>query len=196
MTIRPPLPVWRSMLFVPANVERYVEKAHTRGADALIIDLEDSIAPAEKGAARALVQDVAAKICRGGADVAVRINRPWRLALPDIEASVSPRVQALVLPKVDDAAHIRVISEIVDELEMERKMPLGSTRLVAMLETAEAFFEIRDIARANARVVATMLGMEDFSLTMGMAARARRPAARDRPTPRSPPAPPASCPWG
>lgn len=168
MTDRP-LPVWRSMMFVPANVERYVEKAHTRGADAVIIDLEDSIAPAEKAAARALVQDVAAKVGRGGADVCVRINRPWRMALPDIEASISPRVHALALPKVDDAAHIRVIAEIVEELELERGMKPGSTRFVAMIESADAFFEVRAIARAHPRVAATMLGMEDFSVTMSMA---------------------------
>ena len=169
MTDRSPLPVWRSMLFVPANVERYVEKAHTRGADAIIIDLEDSIAPAEKVAARALVPLVAAKVGRGGADVVVRINRPWRQAVADLEASVSPDVDAFALPKVDDAAHVRVIAEIVDELEMERGMVRGSTRFVAMIETAEAFFEVREIARAHPRVVATMLGMEDFSVTMAMA---------------------------
>ena len=162
------LPVWRSMLFVPANVERYVEKAHTRGADAIIIDLEDSIAPTEKAAARALVPEVAAQVGRGGADVVVRINRPWRMAVADLEASVSPAVQAFALPKVDDAAHIRVIAEIVDELEMERGMERGSTRFIAMIESAEAFFEVREIARAHPRVAATMLGMEDFSVTMAM----------------------------
>ncbi|HBO44417.1 MAG TPA: CoA ester lyase [Planctomycetaceae bacterium] len=169
MILRPPLPVWRSMMFVPANVERYVEKAHTCGADAIIVDLEDSIAPAEKAAARGLVQGVVAKVGRGGADVVVRINRPWRIAVSDIEAAVSLRVCALALPKVDDAAHIRVVAEIVDELEIERGIAVGSTRLIAMIETAEAFFEVRAIARAHPRVVATMLGMEDFSVTMGMA---------------------------
>src|SRR3546814_18921076 len=69
------LPVWRSLLYVPVNVEKYVEKAHTRGADCIILDLEDSIPPAEKERARTLVQDAAARVSRSGADVMVRITR-------------------------------------------------------------------------------------------------------------------------
>ncbi len=88
-------PVWRSMLYVPANVERFVDKAHARGADAIIVDLEDSVLPAEKPAARRLVPEVAAKVSRNGADVLVRINRPWRLAIADLEAVISPAVAAL-----------------------------------------------------------------------------------------------------
>ncbi len=168
MSPRTPLPVWRSILFVPANVERYVEKAHTRGADAIIIDLEDSIAPAEKHAARSLVRDVAAKVGRGGSDVLVRINRPWRMALADLEATISPMVNAIALPKVDDAAHIRVVSEIIEELEIERGIEIGATRLVAMIETAEAFFHLHEITHASPRLVGATLGMEDFALSMGM----------------------------
>lgn len=163
------LPLWRSMMFVPANVARFVEKAHTRGADGLIIDLEDSIIPEEKAAARKLVQDVAATISQNGADVAVRINRPWRLAVPDLEAVVSPRIAALALPKTPDAGHIRAIEEIVEELEIERGMPVGHTRLIAMIETADALFHVREIAGASSRVVALILGSEDFALDMGMA---------------------------
>src|SRR3546814_13825367 len=75
------LPVWRSLLYVPVNVEKYIEKAHTRGADCVILDLEDSIPPAEKERARTLVQDAAAKVSRNGADVMVRNNRPIELAV-------------------------------------------------------------------------------------------------------------------
>src|SRR3546814_16623729 len=89
------LPVWRSLLYVPVNVEKYVEKAHTRGADCIILDLEDSIPPAEKERARTLVQDAAARVSRSGADVMVRINRPIAQAVRDIEAVVSDRVQAI-----------------------------------------------------------------------------------------------------
>lgn len=162
------LPVWRSMLFVPVNVDRFVDKAHTRGADAIQLDLEDSIPPAEKASARRLVQEAAEKVARGGSDVLVRINRPWREALEDLEASVSPRVHGLALPKVESADHVRMIAEVVGELERERGMAAGSTKLVAMVETAGAFFRMEAIAAAEARVVGLTLGSEDFALSVGM----------------------------
>ena len=66
--MKPELPVWRSLLYVPVNVEKFVEKAHTRGADVIQLDLEDAVPPAEKEKARALVEKNAARVRRGGAD--------------------------------------------------------------------------------------------------------------------------------
>ncbi|WP_431267618.1 aldolase/citrate lyase family protein [Dankookia sp. P2] len=66
------LPNWRSLLFVPVTAERFVAKAHTRGADVIILDLEDSIPPPEKDAARAALPAAAAVVGQGGAEVAVR----------------------------------------------------------------------------------------------------------------------------
>ena len=83
-------PVWRCVLYVPVNVDRYVDKAHTRSADGVILDLEDSVPPAEKAHARTLIGAAADKVSRNGADVLVRINRPVELAIRDIEAAVSP----------------------------------------------------------------------------------------------------------
>ena len=70
--------VLRSLLFVPVNVEKFVAKAHTRGADAIILDLEDSIAASEKATARTLVSEAAERVSQKGADVFVRINSPHR----------------------------------------------------------------------------------------------------------------------
>jgi citrate lyase subunit beta/citryl-CoA lyase len=93
------LPVWRSLLFVPVTAKRFVDGAARRGADAIILDLEDSVAVSEKERARTLVPEAAEIVSRGGADVVVRINRPLRLAVPDIEAAIGPRVLALALPR-------------------------------------------------------------------------------------------------
>ncbi|MGH7125910.1 MAG: HpcH/HpaI aldolase/citrate lyase family protein [Stellaceae bacterium] len=168
MTLRTDLPVWRSLLFVPVIARKFVDGAASRGADAIILDLEDSVPPAEKARARTLVQEAAEIVSRGGADVLVRVNRPLRLAIPDIEAAISPRVQALTLPKVESANHLRLLAETIDEIEAERGMTVGTTKLLAMVETAEAFFEMPEIARAHPRVVAMTLGAEDFSLSVGM----------------------------
>ena len=62
------MPVWRSLMYVPVNVEKYVDKAHTRGADVIQLDLEDSVPPSEKDRARTLVEKAAARVKRGGAD--------------------------------------------------------------------------------------------------------------------------------
>lgn len=168
MPPRDPLPVWRSLLFVPVNVERFVDKAHERGADAIQLDLEDSVPTSEKDRARQLVPEAAAKVARGGADVVVRINRPWRMALRDLEASVCPQVHAIALPKVMGPEHVRLVAEVLDELERERGMPVGATKLIAMIETAEAFFRAREIAAAHERLVGLNLGAEDFALSVGM----------------------------
>ncbi|HAA92311.1 MAG: CoA ester lyase [Rhodospirillaceae bacterium] len=160
-------PVWRSLMFVPVNVERFVSKAHTRGADAIQLDLEDSVAIADKPDARKLVQEAAETVAQAGADVVVRINQPLRMAIPDLEQSVSPRVQAIAVTKVDGPGHLRLLSEAIDELEAERGMENGQTKLIAMVETAEAFLRIDQIAKAHPRVVAMSLGSEDFATSIG-----------------------------
>ena len=161
-------PVWRSMLFVPANVERFVQQAHTRNADAYILDLEDAVAPSEKANAREKVSDAAATIASNGCDVLVRINRPWRMAVRDMERAVGKNVTALVLPKVADASHLRATAEVVAELEREIGLPLGHTKLVPMIETVAALPESRAIAAADPRVAAIVLGGEDFSASAGI----------------------------
>jgi citrate lyase subunit beta/citryl-CoA lyase len=163
------LPVWRSLLFVPVTAKRFVDGAARRGADAIILDLEDSVAASEKERARTLVPEAAEIVSRGGADVVVRINRPLRLAVRDIEAVIGPRVVALALPKTDSAEHVRLIVEIVDEVEAERGVAAGTTRLIAMVETAAAFFRIAEIARAHPRLCALNLGAEDFATSAGIA---------------------------
>ena len=164
------LPVWRSLLFVPVTQRRFVVGAARRGADAIILDLEDSVAASEKERARTLVPEAAEIVSRGGADVVVRINRPLRLAVRDIEAAVGPRVLALALPKADSAEHVRLLAEVVDEVEAERGRAPGTTRLIAMVETAAAFFRLAEIASAHPRLCGLTLGAEDFATSAGITA--------------------------
>lgn len=162
------LPVWRSMLFVPVHLDRFVDKAHTRGADALILDLEDSVPLAEKQKARANVISGAVRASREGADILVRINSSWRLAIRDLEAVVSPSITAIVVPKVSSAEQLHYLSEVITELEVESGMHVGSTRLVAQIESPDALSRLDAIANANLRLVAITLGSEDFSSAAGM----------------------------
>lgn len=167
--MKPGLPVWRSLLYVPVNVEKYVDKAHARGADCIQVDLEDSVPPAEKDRARTLVPAVAARVRRGGADVVVRINRPLPLAVRDIEASVGPDVDGIAVTKVQGADHLKLLDELVSELEAARGLPVGHTRFIAMVETPAAFFRMPEIAGAVDRLAAMNIGGEDFALENGMA---------------------------
>ena len=164
-----PLPVWRSLLFVPTNVDRFVQSAHTRGADAIQLDLEDSIPAGEKEVARKKLGPAIELVSRSDSDVVVRINRPWRLALRDLEASVRPEVKAIAVPKVENAQHIQMIDEVISELEAERGMEPGNIHLIAMVETPEGFLNAAEIAKSSLRVAALTLGSEDFALHVGMA---------------------------
>ncbi|WP_075222158.1 HpcH/HpaI aldolase/citrate lyase family protein [Acuticoccus yangtzensis] len=161
---RAPLPAWRSLLYVPVNVESYVAKAHLRGADAIILDLEDSIAVGDKAAARELVGDAARRAGAGGADILVRINRPLELAVADIAAAVCAEVAGFLLPKIDSASHLRLLAEVTLNAEIARGLPPGHTVFVPMVETAEAFPRMHEIAAAHPRNVAMSLGGEDFAL--------------------------------
>src|SRR5829696_8654680 len=154
------LPVWRSLMYVPVNVDKYVDKAHTRGADAIQIDLEDSIPPGEKERARTLVEKAAARVKRGGADVIVRINRPLSLSVRDLEHSICPDVDGIAVTKVDSASHVKLLDELVSELEHKRGMAVGDTKFITMIETPDAFGRIDEIPRASQRVVAMNIGGE------------------------------------
>jgi citrate lyase subunit beta/citryl-CoA lyase len=163
-------PLWRSMLYIPVTSERFVAKAHTRGADALILELEDGVAPSEKERARGLIADAAATVGQAGADVLVRVNRPWRLAVRDIEAVIGPNVRGLVLPKIESAAHVHAIAEVVDEVERERGLPPGHTLFFARIESPAGLLNADAIAAAHPRVVAVGLGSTDFTIAAGIEA--------------------------
>ncbi|MDH5535468.1 MAG: CoA ester lyase [Betaproteobacteria bacterium] len=162
------LPVWRSLMYVPVNVDKFVDKAHVRGADVIQLDLEDSIPPAQKAAARKLVEKAAAKVRRGGADVVVRINQPLSLAVRDLEQSICPDVDGIACTKSDSASHVRLLDELVTELEQKRGMMVGHTKFITMIETPDAFTRIDEIPRASPRVAAMNIGGEDFALNCNM----------------------------
>ena len=162
------LPVWRSLLYVPVNVEKYVEKAHARGADCIQLDLEDSVPAAEKARARALVADAAGRVRRGGADVVVRINSPLENALQDLDCCICADVDGIAITKTENASYVQRIDDAISRLEAKRGLPERHTRLIAMVETPAAFFDMPSIARASARLAAMNIGGEDFALAAGM----------------------------
>ena len=160
--------VWRSMLYVPTHVERFVSKADSRGADAVILDLEDSVPVREREAARAALENAVRLVGQGGADVLVRINRPLAEAVKDIAAAVLPGVRALMLPKVTGADHLQLLEEVVQDRERSIGLEKGTIKFVPLIETARAYFRMDEIAAGSSRNVAMTLGGEDFALDTGM----------------------------
>ena len=160
-------PRWRSLLFVPANVQRFIDRAHERGADGVILDLEDAVPAERKPEGRAMLRASIASITRNGTAAMVRVNHNLRYVGQDLEAAVLPGLSALVLPKVEDAGFVRDVADTVAELERERGLPAGGIRLILQVETPGALFVLPSIAGAHPRVAAMTLGPEDYSAAMG-----------------------------
>jgi citrate lyase subunit beta / citryl-CoA lyase len=160
----------RSLLFVPGDSERKLEKARSVPADALIVDLEDSVATARKDSARELtvelLQDRAAIRAR---TLWIRINGvgdPHFTA--DLAAAVDARADGVVLPKSRSAADVLVVSERLDEFEARAGTGLGSTKILPIAtETPAAVFALGDYARCGPRLAAMTWGAEDLSVALG-----------------------------
>ena len=155
-------------MYVPVNVEKYVDKAHARGADCIQLDLEDSVPAAEKDRARTLVPAAAGRVRRGGGDVVVRINSPFEITVKDLDFAICDAVEGIAITKAQNADHVKRIDDHISSLEAKRGMRTGHTRLIAMIETPAAYFQMPAIAASSARLVAMNIGGEDFALENGM----------------------------
>lgn len=138
----------RSFLFAPGNHARRVEKAFTLGADAVILDLEDAVAIAEKPAARKPVAEALSqpRACRGY----VRVNAPSTpFCYADLVAVIGKGVDGIVLPKVESAADLHAIDWVIANLERERGLAEGSIDLMPIIETASGVARVDRILQAN-----------------------------------------------
>jgi citrate lyase subunit beta/citryl-CoA lyase len=158
----------RSSLILPVNVPRFVERAYARGADAIVLDLEDSVPPQEKAGARTLVRNSLAVAGRGGAEVLVRVNNDPALLTDDIDAAVHPGLDGLSIPKAESATQIRAIVGQVERLERARGLTPGHVRLSLALETPRGFLAIEEIARSSDRIATMSIGVEDYCLELGV----------------------------
>jgi citrate lyase subunit beta/citryl-CoA lyase len=159
-------PNWRSLLFVPAAAPQRWAKAHTRGADAIILDLEDSAQPEEKAKARMLAADAVKTLAANGAQVTVRINNNPDHMEADLEAVVTEGLRAIVMPKVEDATEVEALSSRLEALEYERGMERLTIKVIAVIESPRALERLREIADGP-RLIGLSLGSEDFALSIG-----------------------------
>jgi len=161
----------RSLLFVPADAPKKLDKAMTSGADAVIVDLEDSIAPDRKGAAR----ETAAAFVREAMTAAarprllVRVNGlSTGLTDDDLDAVIPARPDAIMLPKAEGAASIIHTDAKLTAREAIAGLPTGHTRIVAIAtETAQALFVAGTYRGASRRLSGLTWGAEDLSAELG-----------------------------
>jgi len=154
----------RSLLYVPASSERFLARAHERGADAIILDLEDAVAPAQKSAARARLATAVPGVAGRGAKVFVRINSDdelWRL---DAEAATRAGAFGLLVPKTREPARLRELAGLLEGLE--RRIGGAEVALVPMIEDAGAVLDARAIATATPRIFGLVAGGEDLATAL------------------------------
>lgn len=159
----------RALLFVPGSDERKLAKVGTFGADAIVIDLEDAVADEEKTAARATTR-AAIPTYGDGQLVAVRVNgiETGRLE-EDIAAVVCPELDAVLVPKVEDAGTLAVVDELLAAAEREQGLAPRTVRVFAIVETPRGIVRCDEILeRAPARTVTSIFGLGDFSVALGV----------------------------
>ena len=158
----------RSLLYVPANSERFIAKAHERGADAIVLDLEDSVATDQKDFARAGLGRSVAAVRRGGAQVFVRINSDADLRLLDAEAACRAGATGLMVPKLqrpEDLDDLVDLLEII-ETETETEMARPALSFIGLIEDPCAVLNAAVIACAP-RLIGLAIGGEDLALALG-----------------------------
>ncbi len=162
------VPPLRSFLFAPGNHARRVEKALSLDADAVILDLEDAVAIAEKPATREVVAAALERPRQGL--IYVRVNAvDTEFCYGDLVAVVQPGLDGFILPKVESAAGLATIDWLLSQLERDRGLPLGDIDLIPIIETARGVRQIDAILAAGTRVRRVAFGAGDFTLDVNMA---------------------------
>lgn len=153
---------------MPVDVPRFIAKAATTGADSITLDLEDSIMPSAKAAARAFLRNAAHEVGCGGAAVLVRVNSDPQWLDDDLQAAVLQGIAALAIPKVESADAVRAIDARIGVLEHERDIERGSIALSIAIETPMGVLRMEDIARSSTRIRAMTIAPEDYCLAIGV----------------------------
>jgi citrate lyase subunit beta/citryl-CoA lyase len=151
---------------VPMTVPQFVDKAWRHNADAITLDLEDGVPQAQKGQARSSLKQAIADAGQGGAEIFVRVNRPFLQA--DVSAAVWPGLTGVMLPKVESGLEVAEAADLLTDLEHQRGIEVGSLQLIVLLESALGVWKIRDIVTASRRVTQVGLGESDLCRHLGI----------------------------
>ncbi|WP_214109078.1 HpcH/HpaI aldolase/citrate lyase family protein [Acrocarpospora catenulata] len=162
----------RSVLAVPGSNPRFLEKAQGLPVDSVFLDLEDAVAPLAKAEAR---RNVVAALRSGdwsGKAVAVRVNDltthwTYRDVIEVVEGAEG-RLDCVMLPKVEDAGHVRWLDTLLSQIERANGLPLGGIGIEAQIESARGLVNVDEIAGASGRLETLVFGPADFMASIGM----------------------------
>ncbi|MFL2101434.1 citrate (pro-3S)-lyase subunit beta [Desemzia sp. FAM 23989] len=156
----------RTMMFVPASNAGMLRDADIYGADSIMFDLEDSISLKEKDTSRFLVYQAVKTIDYGETETVVRINGLDAGGRDDIQALVRAGIDVIRLPKTETAQDILDVEAVIEEVEKQAGREIGTTKMMAAIESAEGVLNAVDIAKASDRLIGIALGAEDYVTNM------------------------------
>ena len=163
--------LWRSLLFVPANQKRMLDKVGSLPADGFIFDLEDTVPPAEKANARAMSKETIART--PGNKSWVRVNSvPSGYLHEDLEAFIgAPGLAGFVVPKQDSVGDVAFVDRLISSIETRKGLALGGTPIIVMIESAAGVLSAREIIGGASRIEsAVYAGGEDGDMNVSLGA--------------------------
>lgn len=156
----------RTMMFLPGSNAAMLRDAPLYGADSIMFDLEDAVSLKEKDTARVLVHNALKTFDYSNVETVVRINSLDTVGAQDIEAVVLAGVDVIRLPKTETAQDIIDVDEIITKVEKENGIEVGTTNMMAAIESAEGVLNAPQIATASNRLIGIALGAEDYVTNM------------------------------
>ncbi|USS84625.1 citrate (pro-3S)-lyase subunit beta [Fructilactobacillus ixorae] len=157
----------RTMMFVPGNNAGMLKDAGIYGADSIMFDLEDSVSLAEKDSARILVYEALQTVDYGDTELVVRINGlDTEFYQADIKAMVKAGIDVIRIPKVENAGMVEATEKLVADAEAQFGIPVGTTHVMAAIESAEGVLNVSQIAKASDRMIGVALSAEDYTTDM------------------------------
>ncbi|MBR8697930.1 citrate (pro-3S)-lyase subunit beta [Enterococcus gallinarum] len=156
----------RTMMFVPGANAAMLRDAPLYGADSIMFDLEDAVSLKEKDSARTLVHFALKTFDYSSVETVVRINSLEAGGAQDIEAMVLAGVEVIRLPKTETAQDILDVDAVITSVEKDNQIPVGTTKMMAAIESAEGVLNAREIAKASERLIGIALGAEDYVTNM------------------------------
>jgi citrate lyase subunit beta / citryl-CoA lyase len=159
----------RSLIFVPGNRPNMLERALGFNADIIMVDLEDSVPPAEKVNARELAREWVPRLRHAGRQVMVRLNSlDTGLTRDEMAAVISPALYGISIGKGESPWDLQEADRIIAPLEAAAGLEPGSIRVIPWIENARAVMNVQQMAAASPRIIAIAFGAEDFTADMGI----------------------------
>jgi len=158
----------RTLLYMPGDDRRKIEKATTLGVDCICMDMEDGVAVTRKVEARAVIAQAMKELDFGKSERCIRINSIGSgVEKYDLAAALATTPDSIVAPKIETPEQVKWVSEHIETYELSSNINVGSIRLLIGLETAKGLLNLKEIAEADRRLEAIIFGAEDYAASVG-----------------------------